>query len=330
MGLVQFLLGLVLSGAASAVPALLYASLLWWADRYEREPLALVAAVFLWGAGPAAVLAFLGEVLLDLPLASLSLGLAGEIASASGAAPLVEETVKALALVALLLFSHREFDDVLDGIVYGGLVGFGFAMTENFLYFLGAFLSGGVGQWALLIVVRGAVFGLNHTFYTAFTGAGLGLARQWGLRGRGLAAASVGYTLALLFHAVHNLGSTLVGTAPLALFLSLASDAGGVLVVLVILALALRRERQWIAEELRAEIGEVLTQEEYACLLSPGRAAARRCWPQGGHRAELLTKLAFRKAQARGAGRDPASDPAVVALRQQVAGQLQGASPSTS
>ncbi|MGC8838144.1 MAG: PrsW family intramembrane metalloprotease [Anaerolineae bacterium] len=319
MDFVQFLLGVVLSGLASVVPAILYSLLLWWADRYKREPLALVVAAFLWGAGPAAVLAVVGEAILDLPLAGL--GLAGEIASASGAAPLVEETVKALALVALFLFSYREFDDVLDGIVYGGLVGFGFAMTENFLYFLGAFLSGGVGQWVLSVVVRGAVFGLNHAFYTAFTGAGLGLARRWGLRGRGLVAAALGYALALAFHALHNLGSTLASTAPPALFLSVVSDVGGILVVLTILALSLQRERQWIAEELRPEIGEVLTEEEYACLLSPGRAAARRCWPLGRRRADLLTELAFRKAQARETGRDPARDPAVLALRQRVASQ---------
>ncbi len=330
MAFVQFLLGLVLSGIVSAVPALLYALLLWWADRYEREPLALVTAAFLWGAGPAAVLAVVGEALLGLPLAGLGLGLAGEIASASGVAPLVEETVKALALVGLLLLSYREFDDVLDGIVYGGLVGFGFTMTENFLYFLGAFLSAGMGQWALLVVVRGALFGLNHAFYTAFTGAGLGLARRWGFRGQGLVAAAVGYALALAFHALHNLGSTLAGTAPLALLFSLVSDVGGVLVVLVILALALQRERRWIAEELRPEVGEVLTEEEYTCLLSPGRAAARRCWPLGRRRADLLTELAFRKAQARETGRDPARDPAVLALRQKVASPPPPSAPSTT
>jgi RsiW-degrading membrane proteinase PrsW (M82 family) len=330
VGFVQFLLGIFFSGLVSVVPALLYAFLLWWADRYEREPLALVVAAFLWGAGPAAALALIGEALLDLPISVLGLGLAGEIASASGTAPLVEETVKGLALVGLLLFSYREFDDVLDGIVYGGVVGFGFAMTENFLYFLGAFLSGGVGQWALLVVVRGVVFGLNHAFYTAFTGAGLGLARQWGLSGRGLAVAVLGYVCALAFHGIHNLGSTLSSAAPLALLLSLVSDAGGVLVVLAILVLALRRERQWIAEELKGEIGEVLTEEEYTCLLAPGRAARRLCWPLGGRRAELLTELAFRKAQARGAGRDPAHDPSVLALRQKVAGPPQGAAPSTT
>lgn len=328
MEAMQLLLGVVLSGLASAVPALLYALLLWWADRYEREPLALIVAAFLWGAGPAAVLAVVGEALLDLPLESLGLGLAGEIASASGMAPLVEETVKALALLGLLLFSYREFDDVMDGIVYGGMVGFGFGMTENFLYFLGAFLSAGVGQWVLLVLVRGALFGLNHAFYTAFTGTGLGLARRWGFRERGLAVAALGYAFALAFHALHNLGSTLSRTAPLALFLSLMSDVGGILVIVAILVLALQRERQWISQELEAEIGEVLTRDEYECLLAPGRAAARRCWPVGGRRAELLTQLAFRKAQARAAGRDPAGDPAVLALRQKVTGPPHGTAPS--
>ncbi|MBC7222864.1 MAG: PrsW family intramembrane metalloprotease, partial [Anaerolineae bacterium] len=318
-------LGLFLSGMVSAVPALLYALLLWWCDRYEREPLGLVAAAFLWGAGPAAVLALVAEALLDLPLARLAPGLAGQVASVSAAAPLVEEAVKALALVALLCFRTRELDDVLDGIVYGGLVGFGFAMTENFLYFLGAFVSAGLGHWMLVVLMRGVVFGLNHAFFSAFAGAGLGLARQRGLRPGDLAFAVAGYLLAVAFHALHNLGTTLSAATPWALFLSLLGDGGGVLVILATLVLALRRERQWIATELEPEVGQTLNPDEYAFLLSRGRLGSRLPSPFGGRagarRADLLTELAFRKAEARAAGRDPAQAPQVLALRRRLADQ---------
>ncbi len=44
--------------------------------------------------------------------------------------------MKGLALVALFYLARQEFDGPLDGIVYGALIGFGFSMTENLLYFL--------------------------------------------------------------------------------------------------------------------------------------------------------------------------------------------------
>ena len=42
-------------------------------------------------------------------------------------------------LVGLLIFRRREFDGIVDGIVYAGLVAAGFAFTENILYFGRAF-----------------------------------------------------------------------------------------------------------------------------------------------------------------------------------------------
>ncbi|HOT92216.1 MAG TPA: hypothetical protein PLJ78_09370 [Anaerolineae bacterium] len=38
-------------------PMLLYAAVLWWFDRYEKEPLALLVAAFVWGAIPSIILA---------------------------------------------------------------------------------------------------------------------------------------------------------------------------------------------------------------------------------------------------------------------------------
>ena len=56
-----------------------------------------------------------------------------------------------LALVAVmfvfLLFRH-EFDDVLDGILYGALVGLGFATVENVIYYFDAGFHGGIGKLA--------------------------------------------------------------------------------------------------------------------------------------------------------------------------------------
>src|SRR5258706_13058636 len=47
---------------AAALPTAVYSLLLWWLDRYEKEPLPLILAAFLWGALPAFALAGLLEL----------------------------------------------------------------------------------------------------------------------------------------------------------------------------------------------------------------------------------------------------------------------------
>src|SRR5215208_7028531 len=154
---------------AAAIPTAIYGMLVWWLDRYEKEPPWLITAAFLWGSLPAIGLALLFELGLQIPLAHSPLG---PDLAAWGLAPLVEEPVKALALVGLFLLARREFDGPLDGIVYGSLVGFGFSMTENALYFVR--YSGNLGA---LFWVRSIFFGLNHAFFTSLVGLALGAVR---------------------------------------------------------------------------------------------------------------------------------------------------------
>jgi len=316
-----FLVGVLLSGLVALVPMVIYALALWWCDRYEREPLGLVLAAFAWGAGPAIVLAFIWESILGAPLVGPSSGLVLEVVNASLLVPAVEEVVKGLALVGVLLFFSREFDDVLDGIVYGGLVGFGFAMTENFFYFLGAFTSLGIGDWVLVVFLRGLVFGLNHAFFSALVGAGIGLAKQWGMRWRSVGVAALGFAAAMYFHAAHNLGSTLTAVTPCALGFSLLSDAGGVIVLAVVFLVSLRREKEWIAQELAFEVGGSLSKQEFAYLTSHWRALARISWPLGRRSrwADLMTELALKRRQARQRGRDPEDDALVLEIRRRIA-----------
>ena len=49
-------------------------------------------------------------------------------------APLVEESLKGLAVLLIMWLLRAEFDDVRDGIVYGALVGLGFSISEYGLY----------------------------------------------------------------------------------------------------------------------------------------------------------------------------------------------------
>src|SRR4051812_21561039 len=99
----------------------------------------MLLVAFVWGAVPAILLALILEFGLGLPIKELiPTSEARRITEISLVAPIVEEAVKAIILVALFLFSWREFDDVLDGVIYGAMVGLGFAFAENMLYLTGS------------------------------------------------------------------------------------------------------------------------------------------------------------------------------------------------
>lgn len=163
----------------SFVPMLIYALALWWLDRFEKEPLHLLALAFLWGAVPSIILSLILEIIFDIPITLLAgSALTYDLLGSSIAAPLIEEGTKAVALVALFLFFRHEIDSPLDGVIYGGMVGFGFAAVENLFYLFGAYAEGGLGGVAWLAFLRAGLFGLNHAMYTGFTGLGIALALE--------------------------------------------------------------------------------------------------------------------------------------------------------
>jgi len=314
LDLATFIIGLLLSILATTIPTAIWASLVWWCDRYEREPLPLLVASFIWGALPAVLLALLLESLFGVPGGGLGQGLVREVVSASAIAPIVEEFAKGGALLLILLFWRGEFDDVLDGILYGAMIGFGFAMTENLLYFLRALHDGGWGEWGTVVFLRGVVFGLNHAFFTAFTGAGLGYARMARGRWKRYGVPFLGLAAAILAHAMHNLGTSLSGAQAAAILLSLVGDGGGILLVVVMIWLALRQEQRWLRTEFAEDVGQLLTAPEHEMLSSlRGRwrmlQRARKAggWPAAraiGQLQQAATELAFSRHRARTRGAD--------------------------
>jgi protease PrsW len=283
----------------AALPTAIYSMLIWWLDRYEKEPLWLLAVAFLWGSLPAIGVALAFELGLERPLAGSPIGPG---VTAWGLAPLVEEPVKALALVGLFVFARGEFDGPLDGIVYGALIGFGFSMTENLLYYLGA-----DARLTGLFWLRGVIFGLNHAFFTSIVGLALGAVRYRRARALSVGAFALGLAVAILFHALHNYAGRFQLPG---LLLSWLIQSGGVLVVLAIAALAWRNERRWIEQELGDEVrAGVLSAGEYAEIVAPGRRLRRQAdallaggWNRYRHVRRLhhlATELAFCKSQLR-------------------------------
>jgi RsiW-degrading membrane proteinase PrsW (M82 family) len=134
--------GLAAAAAVAVVP--FYGALILSLDSREPEPLALTAAAFLWGATVSSVLAWFFYLLLA-PLTnafcpSPLIGCDRADVRALLAGP-VEETAKGAALL-VLIFLTAEIDDVVDGIVYGAMVGLGFAMAENLGYYVRALIPG--------------------------------------------------------------------------------------------------------------------------------------------------------------------------------------------
>lgn len=181
-----------------------------WLDRYEPEPRSLLAMGLLWGGFVATAAA-----LLIGGIGGLVVGITDE-QSLSIVAPVTEEASKGFFLLLLLWWRRAELDGVLDGIVYAGMVGIGFAFVENILY-LGAAYNGtdatgpgGVQAVTATFVVRCLFSPFAHPLFTAFTGIGVGLAVTSRSSLVRVAAPVAGYICAVLAHAIWNT-STLGG-----------------------------------------------------------------------------------------------------------------------
>lgn len=171
-----FLLAVVLA-TATAGP---YGALLIWTDRNRRNPLFLIGTAFLWGAVVATAISLVVNTTVGL-LASgfIADPRIAEQLTASMSAPFIEELTKGAAVLFIFVLFRRHFDHVLDGMIYGAVVGLGFAWLENIMYYVNAAGGGGGTESMLkLSFLRGVLNGLSsHVCYTGLTGMGFGLFR---------------------------------------------------------------------------------------------------------------------------------------------------------
>ena len=268
---------LVLSIFAATIPTLLYILIIYWVDRYEKEPIWLLISAFLWGAIPSIVVAFIFNSVLSIPFYLLAGDGAGDALAASLIAPPVEESMKGIALLGILFFWRHEIDSILDGIIYGAMVGMGFAMIENVYYFVNVFNEGGVEAWSINIFMRAVIFGLNHALFTSMTGLGIAIARMTTNTALKFAAPIAGWMTGVFLHFVHNAS---VSIGELLCVVALISDWGGILLIFGIMIWAVLQERSWIRTQLadEVEVGTLTAvQYEIAC---SGRKRVRYIWNQ--------------------------------------------------
>jgi protease PrsW len=225
-----------------------------WLDRYEPEPTAYLALAFGWGA-----LAATGGALLVQTLSQLFTG-SGEVPSAVLVAPVTEEFGKGIFVVLLLALRRHVVDGLLDGLVYAGMVGLGFAFTENILYYAGAYTGGpgfgggGLDSATSLFVLRGVFSPFAHPLFTSMIGLGVGIAVATRNRTLRVVAPLAGYVLAVCLHAAWN-GSAFIAGGRLFTLTYLFAMLPGLLAV-VALAIGFRVHERHLLDRSLADLAQ--------------------------------------------------------------------------
>jgi protease PrsW len=305
--------GLVTGAVLALIPVAPVVGVYLWLDRYEAEPTSLLLFAFGWGAA----VATFGALVINTASSEAIRDAGGDpTTSAVLVAPFVEEGFKGLAVLLVLLLRRREFDGIVDGLVYAGMAGIGFAFVENVLY-LGRTLAdvGGAGT-AFVFVLRCVVSPFAHPLFTSATGVGLGIAARSRRLSVKVLAPVIGYLVAVTLHGAWNLSAS----TGLSGFVSVYAVVQlPIFVAFMSLALvARRREGRLISRHLAvyASTGW-LAGGEVAMLasLEARRAARRWAGHSGGRDArmamrdfqEMASDLAFlRERMVRGAAPDDA------------------------
>jgi RsiW-degrading membrane proteinase PrsW (M82 family) len=257
-GPVALLLGLL----TATIPVPIYVALVLWIDRYEAEPLWMLATAFFWGALFATFFAFLLNTGSAGIVTIMTDAQAGEAFAAVISAPIVEETGKALILFIFFFWKKDEFDGVVDGIVYASMAALGFAMTENILYY-GRAARGGGEALTVILIIRGFFAPFAHPLFTSLTGIGLGLARQSTNFAVKILTPFVGLLMAIFMHSIWN-GSAVFGGLAVFVLIYIVVMVPAFIIMLVVIAVALRREGQVVREHLVIDLQRgFLTEEEY-------------------------------------------------------------------
>ena len=249
--------------AAGLLQTVLYLLFIRAIDLYEREPLRYVVPVFVWGFAVAFTASLFFNTIASVTLSSVVSRQATQVLTAVFVAPVVEECTKGLALCLIFFISYIatrrrglvEFAGVMDGIVYGSAVGFGFAIAEDILY--------GAQYGAETFLVRRILGGFGHAAITSLTGIGIGLIPWVRYRPLSFVLPLLGLLGAILLHATFNFTATFFG--PLAYVVLFVV----VLLYLLVIIIWLTVERRAIREEMREEVAEgLITPEEHAIISS--------------------------------------------------------------
>ncbi|MDX2010666.1 MAG: PrsW family intramembrane metalloprotease [Myxococcaceae bacterium] len=250
-------LGGMFTGALLAMPALfLYVWIPWVVDRFDPEPLWTLLGALGWGA--IAACGFSAVINSALGAIGTEVGgpQVGNFVSACISAPVFEELFKGLGVAGIAWFLKREFDGVVDGIIYAAFVALGFAGVENVIYYGRAAMQdmGAHGEASALagtFFMRGLMTPWIHPLFTTMTGLGFGLARETTKGSVRFLAPLGGYLAAVVLHSIWNTAATLSGMLVLVMLPLWFLFVTGFFVIVIVLV---RRKGRIIRDHLKDEV----------------------------------------------------------------------------
>jgi RsiW-degrading membrane proteinase PrsW (M82 family) len=271
-------------------------------QRFQRSHRYVLISAFLGGAIIAIPPALVINTTLFLPI-ELSMSSILELIGYGTIAGIVEEGIKGLILLFIYLRFRDEFHDPVDGVVFGALIGLGFAMTEDISYFFRG-LDSGVFGLLLTLFLRLVLGWMNHSVFTAITGLALGFARMGPQGPRRWLIPLAGYAVAAGLHNTFNFSATLleriVPDNLLGLLLTIVPLYGLTWTAMAIIGFVVVRNWHHAADIVRVELrdevaGGVVTVREYQALPNPGqrRIMLREVQAQGGKAARSLLGKIF-------------------------------------
>ena len=279
---------ILLSLAAAVVPMVMYLLIIWKMDKYEPEPLKYVLQHFLWGAFGAIIFGIIGSEILSSQISSFIYDeFQFSLLQTVLVAPFVEEITKGFYL--LLTVNSKKFDNLTDGLVYGGAIGLGFGMTENFLYFIA--YGDTIEAWIYLVIIRSGFSAVMHCMSTATLGAFFSLGK-YSVNGK-VFYPLLGLFFAMFIHFLWNFSVSFENT----FFYGFLMMIVIIVFFFLIYRFSLKNEQKIISEELLGEDG-LFPASYIAILASPNRF--KKGWINENIRknfSKAATTLAFRKRE---------------------------------
>jgi RsiW-degrading membrane proteinase PrsW (M82 family) len=324
MEFARFIAVLGFSVFFASIPIGFFLAVLRWVGLELRVSIWRIMIAVVWGAAGGVALGLLWATGLGRPLMTLYSPGERVLVETVFTVPLAEELAKAVVFVLLLRW--RRVGTAVLGLLYGVASGLGFAMTENFAYFLHTYTEAGGQAWFTTVIIRTFFSGILHAATTGAWGAALGHAATHPSAKVRRYLPYGGLATALVLHAGWNLAFVLMGAlgwhTPVGV--SFMAVPIVVAVLLYVSALAVGRERRIIRLELSAEADQGTLPLDHARIIARLRTRRKAGWlPEGLDHARYVRMalgLALARRRARCQGRDPDGDSAadVIDLRRRL------------
>ncbi len=176
--------------------------------------------------------------------------------------------------------------------MYGGAIGLGFGMTENFMYFVT--YSESIANWIALVLIRSSFSAVMHCVSTATLGAFFALAK-FKSSPKKIFYTLIGLLIAMLIHSIWNSSLSYERTAPIGFLFMIVS----IIIFISSYIISIKGERKIIFNELKEESENGVIPESHLIILSSPQRE-RKGWLDERTRKTYIkaaTTLAFRKVQ---------------------------------